>query len=516
MKHNASHRRPLFAAILLLVLLSALASDYTFSHGYTLYFGDAEAHLNIARRVFDSRTPGPEQLGTVWLPLPHILLIPFSMNDAWWQSGFAGVLPSAACFIAAGFFLFAAARRMFQQEAAAWAALLLFALNPNMLYLQSAPMTEPVFAAALAALLWSTLCYRDTQSPLALLAAAVASNAASLTRYEGWFLIPFTTLFFLIAAQRKWHAVLFGALAALAPLSWLAHNQYYYSNALEFYNGPYSAMAIYQRQLAGGMARYPGDHNLPVALQYFLAAIRLTSGWPLLWIGLIGTATALVRKRLWWPTLLLALPPAFYLWSMYGSGTPIFVPGLSPNSFYNTRYGLAALPLLAMGTASLVAWLPRKAAIPATTLLVIGLGIFWSLPAHRTPVTFEESRVNSLARRAWVNQAATLLQQNYRPGSGIIFSFGDLSAVLRVSGIPFRAGLHEGNMPFWDAAVIQPDIFLREEWAVAISGDPVATAILRAQRHGPHYQLEKQIVVKGAPVIELYRREDRLLDSPTH
>ncbi|MGH9603601.1 MAG: hypothetical protein ACRD24_14570, partial [Terriglobales bacterium] len=32
-----------------------------------LLFGDAVAHLNIARRVVDSRTPGLLQLGSVWL-----------------------------------------------------------------------------------------------------------------------------------------------------------------------------------------------------------------------------------------------------------------------------------------------------------------------------------------------------------------------------------------------------------------------------------------------------------------
>ena len=36
---------------------------------------------------------------------------------------------------------------------AALAVTLLFALNPNMLYLSSTPMTEPVFAASAAALL---------------------------------------------------------------------------------------------------------------------------------------------------------------------------------------------------------------------------------------------------------------------------------------------------------------------------------------------------------------------------
>src|SRR5439155_24716067 len=100
-----------------------------------------------------------------------------------------------------GAFLFAAALRLYLSSAAGMAAALLFALNPNMLYLQSTPMTEAVFAAALAALLWSTVWLRDSQSIWAVAIAVAASNAASLTRYEGWFLIPFVTLYVLITAR---------------------------------------------------------------------------------------------------------------------------------------------------------------------------------------------------------------------------------------------------------------------------------------------------------------------------
>src|SRR5579885_2071922 len=113
-----------FAVILALTALSILASWYCFQHGYTLYYGDAEAHLNIARRVLDSRTPGPEQLGTVWLPLPHLLMIPFAGRDEWWQSGIAGAIPSAACFVIAGMFLYAAALRVFSSVGPAFATAL--------------------------------------------------------------------------------------------------------------------------------------------------------------------------------------------------------------------------------------------------------------------------------------------------------------------------------------------------------------------------------------------------------
>ena len=65
------------------------------------------------------------------------------------------------------------------------------------------------------------------------------------------------------------------------------------------------------------------------------------------------------------------------------------------------------------------------------------------------------------------------------------------------------------NNPQWLAAVARPDLFLREEWAVAMGGDPVQSTINRAFLRGPRYVLQKTIMVKGAPVIEIYRRDSQ-------
>ena len=59
----------------------------------------------------------------------------------------------------------------------------------------------------------------------------------------------------------------------------------------------------------------------------------------------------------------------------------------------------------------------------------------------------------------------------------------------------------------WLAAIANPRFFLHEEWAVAISGDPLATAILKCWRTGPHYSRIAVIALKDAPVIEIYRRD---------
>lgn len=487
----------------LLAAVGAAAAWWCWSRGYTLYYGDAEAHLNIARRILDSRTPGFEQIGTVWLPLPHLVWLPFVWIDRLWTNGLAGVIPTVACFALAGTFLFAAARRAYDSAAAAVGVALLFALNPSMLFLQGAPMTEAIFAAALAALLWATLWFRDSQSLGPVLAAAAASNAASLTRYEGWFLIPFVALYLLLVAKHKRHAGLFAGLAVLGPLGWLAHNQFYYGNPLEFYNGPYSAMAIYQRQLERGMKPHPGNQDWGVAVQYYYGAMKHVLGMPLLYAGGAGVGVALFR-RAWWPLALLTLPGVFYVWSIHSGGTPVFVPEFEPFTRYNTRYALALLPALALAAGALVALLPQKLRTGGVALLVAGVGAGWLLESGPASICWEEAAANSADRRAWTAEAADYLAENYQPGSGILFSFGDPASVLRLAGIPLREGLYQDNTEAWKAAIANPDRDLREEWVLAQPGDVVSGAMERA---GAKYRLQRQVLSKGAAAVSIYRRE---------
>ena len=482
-----------------MALLSAAAVFFFHRNGWLLYYGDAEAHLNIARRIVDSRTPGYEQLGIPWLPLLHLLMLPFVRLDSLWQSGIAGAIPSAVCFVIAGSFLFAAVRRVFESLASAACATALFALNPNILYLQSIPMTESMFFASLLALLYFTVRFRDTQGWGSVACAGIAACAGTLTRYEGWFLIPFVAAYFFLTAERRRIGVVltFCALAAIGPVCWIAYNWWMTGDFLEFYRGASSARAIQ------GGKWYPGKDSWSVSWLYFCTAVQLCAGPGLALLAIAGLLAALI-KRVFWPLFLLALPGLFYIWNMHSSGaTPIFVPTLWPHSYYNSRYGTAALPLLAMVSAALVAVAPTRMRAWLAALLV-AVGTAWWV-AHPSPgawVTWEESRVNSEGRRAWTRQAAEYLAPRFVPGSGIITSFNDLTGIFREMGVPLRETFTGDNGLAWQAALNRPELLLTQEWAVAMGGDPLETTLNRAGR----YTLVKVIILKDAPVIEIYRR----------
>ncbi len=482
-------------------VVCGVALWWFYQRGNLLYYGDAVAHLNIARRLFDSRTPGYEQIGTVWLPLPHWIISWFARDTEWWRTGLAGGIPAALAQALAGTFLFAALRGTLACTTAALVGMLLFLLNPNSAYLGSIPMTEPFFACAFCALAYFV-------AAGSVVGAGLAACAGTLIRYDGWFLIPFVALYFLWSAGWR-RALLFSALALAGPLYWLWHNWTYYGDPLEFYWGPYSAKAINQRAVDAGMARYPGDHDWFQSLRQFQAAAQLVAGTPLLVIG-IGGLAAMLWRRAWGLLALLLLPPAFYWLSIYSSGTPIFVPHLEPYSYYNTRYGLAALPLLAAGAAALVAVSPsRWRTVIAPVVLLGGLSMWIAYPRPEAWICWKESQVNSEARRAWTAEAAAYLRANYR-GGGILTSFGDQTGIFQQAGIPLIATVHDGNSVLWMAQVYgKPELFLHQRWVVTRSGDALATTMMRTQLRGPKYELVKSIAVKDAPVVEIYRLVSR-------
>ena len=194
------------------------------------------------------------------------------------------------------------------------------------------------------ALLYFTVLFRETQSFAAVIGAGVASIAASLARYEGWFVIPFVAIYFLIAARK--HRIV-DAAALLrhrgARPALLARPQLV---------DLFQSAGILQRALfahehlpPGAGAKHgalSGRSRLASRALYYLTAVRLCAGWAAVAIAIAGLAGAL-WKRMFWPVFFAALPPLFYVWSMHSGGTPIFVPTLWPFSYYNTRYALAAL-----------------------------------------------------------------------------------------------------------------------------------------------------------------------------
>ncbi len=362
---------PLFVAAVLLALL-ALATCYR--HGYTLLYGDAVAHLGNARRILDAHYPGLSQLGGAWLPLPHLLMLPFISNTAMWQTGLAAAPMSMLSFAASVVGIWRLARRMMRLR---WAlvATLFYALNPNLLYLATTAMTEALF---LALFVWSVVAAVEAIAALRSAALAMAKARLwlagflvlleTLTRYDGWIMGVAVWAALALAVVRSAPALrrrllptfaAFTLLCAAGPLLWFWYNAHFDGDWLDFMRGPYSAKQIERRTAPPGQ-HYRGWHNpLWAALFYTRTAQIDAAFWE---AGFLLLAAALYGAWLTWQrraqaafrtladawTLLLWLPLPFYIYSISYGSVPIFIPQLWPHAFYNARYGMELLPALSV------------------------------------------------------------------------------------------------------------------------------------------------------------------------
>ena len=170
------------------LVLGSLAIVWSYSHNYVLAYNDAQSHLKIARRVIDNRTPGFVQLGTVWLPVPHVMMFPFIWVDSLWHSGLAGAFVGLFCLVITTVALFATVKLITGRNIAAWVAVATLLLNPNLLYICTTALTEPVLLMSMTASSYFLVRWvKDgAERTTTLLIAGVLAALAVGSRYDGW------------------------------------------------------------------------------------------------------------------------------------------------------------------------------------------------------------------------------------------------------------------------------------------------------------------------------------------
>ena len=353
-QEHLPHTRDLWlvATIIIACISSISACWYYFQQHEVLLYDDAYSHLRIARSVFDSATPGLAQLGSVWLPLQHILMWPFILNDYLWYSGLAGSFVSMPSYITAAIYLFLSARRLTRSSIASFIGTLLFIFNPNVLYLQSVPLGETVCMATLTAAGYYFLCWTQDGKPKQLIFTAAWTFLATLARYDGWAL--FLGVFCLIPLvgllkrqklrQIESDLVVFGVPGGLGIALWFIWNKIIFGDPLYFNDGPYSArsqqLVVLQEHL---LFTY---HNLLQALRYYTIDTQQTIGSILFVLAFVAFLWFLLRNRFAPSTfgaLVFLVPFPFYVAALYNGNAVIWLPGANPPGahiyMFNVRYG---------------------------------------------------------------------------------------------------------------------------------------------------------------------------------
>jgi len=512
---------------LLAAVVGYVACLYTIGHGTNLDYSDAQSHLTIARRIFDSKAPGFEQLGTVWLPMPHLLLAPFVVNmwlfSTGWAAGLLGILALSAT--ATGLYLIAA--RLGLGRAGRLATTLVVLANPAVLYVYTTALTEPVLimciVGGMAGLAhWSTSRRRMSAGELAVF-AGIPSAAAVLSRYEGWALVMTGTLFVLIVSKRRtgqWREALTMAggyvmIPAAAVLWWLSYNWAIYGNPLEFMFGQYSAYAQQKNITDGGLL--PTKGNLGLTLTTFHWSLLETAGLVVLALAACGAVVLVFRRGFANSTLLVAVTGsayAFALLSLFLGQTAINNDHSLPTTWWNNRFALTALPLVAVLVAVFVQELTRPARLrPWLICALLGAlvvqNVWWNEdPAGRLAVLAEgrmsaESTTNSTAAARWLNQ-------HYESGGILMDESARGNAVLPVMGIPLKEIYNRASGDYFAPALDDPAKYAKWVFVNVEAGtgardsgptDLVYQAIIKNPSFGVRYS-----VAFSTPTHRIYER----------
>ncbi len=516
--------RPATREEMLPVALAALALAFgalllCVSRNYLLLYGDAVAHLGIARRIVDTRNPGLQQFGGVWLPLPHLVMLPFIQNLTWWQNGLAGAWPSMIFYIAGVIGFYRLCRRILVPRWA-FAATAFYALNPNLLYLATTAMTEPLF---LALLIWLTLLTLEAVAAIRahtvvgrqLIVIGLLILAAVYTRYDGWILGAAIWLILAYHLVRNPELLrrlapsfgLFTVITIAGPMSWFVYNQVYAHDWLDFMRGPYSAYQIDLRTKPPGDQHHRGWHNPGWALLFYTRTAQVDStAWEFGFVTMIcalegivlllrhmrnfaweaamvtrDTALDVSYRREALATLLLWLPLPFYVYSIAWGSVPIFIPNLWPHAFYNSRYGMELLPALALFAAYALAATEVRLAVkkplyarlfqPVTLALIAAssVGMMYSIP-----LVLREAQHNSTTRIPFEEAIAHELE-GFPKGVPILMQESDHVGALQQAGIPLKQTINETDYDSFHAALGAPA--QRAAYIIAIGKDQVAEAV---------------------------------------
>jgi hypothetical protein len=490
---------PLAAAAAAVVGGALVALHYAHL-GLTLSHYDARGHLVVSRRIFDSITPGWQQIGAVWLPLPHLLNALPVQIDAFYRTGASAVAISVASFAIATGAIAWIVVALTGSAAAGLAGAAVFALNPNVLYLQATPMTEPlllgltVLAVALLVAWCDQSWYRAAAGPSragpSSSAVGLAFSLACLTRYEAW---PVTATALALAAAARWRSgePLRTAIRATLPVA------VYPAAAIAAF-GIFSRIVVGQWFVSGGffVPENKAQDDVTAVVREIAWGLRALSGSVLIAAAAAGAALAGIVASSRRARSTLAVPLALAA-----------TAALPAAAFYDghpfrIRY---MVPLVAAEAvcAGLAAGIFRRAA-PWAAALLIGLAVIELHPLDRTAPMVAEAqwdRPNVPVRRT----VGRCLAEAYR-GETIMASMGSLGHYMQElspEGFSLSDFLHEGNGDIWLAALTGPRPYagwlLIEEKAEG--GDMLA----KIARENPRFLDGFSRVCEGAGVA-LYRR----------
>jgi hypothetical protein len=467
-----------------------LQSDLVLSHY------DAKAHLVVARRVIDNITPGWPQVGAVWLPLPHLLQMLPTQIDLFYRTGAFGSLLSIASFAVT---VWAAARLAIAMTgsplAAATTAALLIA-NPNLLYLQSTPMTEPLLLAAVFVVVLWLYEWVDGSGPAQPIPGKLgwALFAAAWTRYEAWLVIAAALTATACVLLRRGAGVRRVVAVTARLAAWPA------SAAAVFVLN--SRVSTGRWFVTGGFYEIdPTYHGLIVksAVAVWWGTHRLT-GYAVESVALAAVSWLLVQAVRRQPLSVRLIPVAL----IAAAALPFY--GFVEGHPFRVRYmvTLAAASALFCGVA--VGLIRRRGFAMTLALVLVGAALIESPPWRADAPMIVEAQWDvprTIERRA----VTECLRRGYG-GEKILASMGSLAHYMQElsrEGFSIADFIHEGNGDLWTFA-LETGPAPHAGWMIVEEQSEGGDILARRVREDVHFS-RGMVRTCAAGGVALYRRQ---------
>lgn len=477
---------------------------WSYRHHTILAFGDAEAHINIAKRTVSGLTAGLAQLGSVWLPLPHLLMAPFALDNFLWRSGLAGSIVSVSVFVWLCVVAYRLAYELTSNFVASYVAPAVLIFNPNLLYIASTPMTETLLLSMVTSAVYYFTIWLKYKRLSSFIAMSFFTMAATLSRYDGWplaclllFVVPTVAVYHhkkLKAAEGMTFAFAYVGFFGIGL--WLLWNKLIFGSFSYFANSVYGSKEQQMFFLRSGYL--PTYHNIVLSFQYFGEDMRQVAGLPLLLIASLGVVWFAMhsiknKKTVWICVALLTLTPiAFYVLSLYLGQASLMLPEYAkPGARYtisNVRYGIQIL----LAVALFVAYVGSKIRVTVPLLLLIVFAQSYAFLGSHNVIVYTDATVGlssqKISKGADAPPAEAYLHSHYQSGLVLMDDYRNPIGLVE-SGIPMNKFIGSGNKPYWQEALDDP---AREaEWVVLqkASSDSVWTHMTHKAILYDHYSL---------------------------
>jgi len=494
----------------LVILVSSIISIFSFVvfylNGLNLAYNDARSHLDIARRVVDNIEPGIAQLGSVWLPLPHILMLPTIWNDWMWHSGLSGAIISMISYVVTCGVIFLFLKELNVKILGRLVGVFLFGLNLNILYLQTTAMTELLLIALITTASYLLIRFVKYDKLVDILLCGFVSFLASLTRYDAWFFVFVASIVLIVVTIRR-HSLkkaqgifwLYSTLSLFGIFLWLLWNLIIFKDPFYFAFGQFSAHS--QQLILEGAGVLNNKGNLFVSASIYLKAAFFNTGISLL-VALFGVLILFFDHRFtkflkFSFVLILTTPLLFNIISLYLGHSVIFLADENI-SWFNVRYGAMLIPSSAI-LAAYVFDIAKKQKV-LLFLLIFSFYFIYNYKYH--PVTIEDgvigsSKVNTFEISNWLSVHA-------KNEDGLVLSsVGSHDAIMFSSGLDLSRYIHEGTGQKWDDSLAYPENNVK--WIIVRTYDNNDLVYRDINK----YSLENNFVkVLNYPFADIYERKD--------